>query len=291
MKFKTLFLIILFTSMTFGQSSWWWAWGGDDFQGIYDGDERILNAIDRGMEVGDELAAPPYNANANWVDNGDGSYTAQAGTGDLRPSTTRSVTGTAQYKQSITVAGRTQGAVYVLYNGSINPLIISSDGDHQNFVVYSTNTTMSYIASPTGNFNGTISNISFREHPALKNNGNHTADSSTAQKNAGTYSTAITATGAGSSTTNFISLPSARFTAVESGKQYRFSIYAYTTTASTTLTFNLGDITLSETVSTTGFTKLDFDFKATASTTGNIKLYLDKAATVYVDDASLKQGR
>lgn len=122
-------------------------------------------------------------------------------------------------------------------------------------------------------------------------NGNHSVDTTSTQKQADSYSLDITASAAGDGTTNTVSLDSDEFTAVTDGANYRFQVYAYTETASTTLTFELGDISQSLDVSTSGFTELNFDFEATASTTGDIKLYLNKAATVYIDAVSLKSGR
>jgi len=121
--------------------------------------------------------------------------------------------------------------------------------------------------------------------------GNHSIDTSSTYKQAGSYSGKIIATAAGNGTTNTISLASTKFTAVTSGLDYRFKLYAYTTTANTTLTFKLGDITKTAIVPTSGMSVINFDFVATASTTGNILLYLDKAATVYTDELSLKSGQ
>ena len=135
-----------------------------------------------------------------------------------------------------------------------------------------------------------LKNIKLSTFPDYATNGNHSFDSSSTYKQAGSYSGAITASAAGNGTTNTISLASTKFTAVTNGKNYRFQVYAYTSTASTTLTFKLGDIVLTNIVPTIGMSVLNFDFKATASTTGNILLYLDKAATVYVDEVSLKSG-
>jgi len=120
--------------------------------------------------------------------------------------------------------------------------------------------------------------------------GNHSIDTSSTYKQAGSYSAAITASAAGDGTTNTISLASTLFTAVTNGLNYRFQLYAYTSTANTTLTFKLGDIVKTAIVPTSGMSVVNFDFTATASTTGNILLYLDKAATVYIDDVSLKSG-
>ena len=135
-----------------------------------------------------------------------------------------------------------------------------------------------------------IDDISLKNVSNFATNGNHSFDSSSTYKQAGTYSGVITASAAGNGTTNTISLASTLFTAVTNGLNYRFQVYAYTSTANTTLTFKLGDIVKTAIVSTVGMNVINFDFKATASTTGNILLYLDKAATVYIDDVSLKSG-
>ena len=122
--------------------------------------------------------------------------------------------------------------------------------------------------------------------------GNHsTADSSSDYKQGGSYSVKLIASGAGNGTTNTFSLASTKFTAVTNGSNYRFQVYAYTSTANTTLTFKLGDIVKTAIVSTIGMSVINFDFKATASSTGNLLLYLDKAATVYIDNLSLRSGQ
>jgi len=136
-----------------------------------------------------------------------------------------------------------------------------------------------------------IREIGLSNSPQFEQAGNHSLDSSSIYKQAGNYSGAIIASGAGNGTTNTISLASTLFTAVTNGLNYRFQLYAYTTTANTTLTFKLGDIALTSIVSTVGMNIINLDFKATASTTGNILLYLDKAATVYIDQASLRSGQ
>ena len=123
---------------------------------------------------------------------------------------------------------------------------------------------------------------------ALRGIGNHSVDSSSTYKQSGSYSGKITASAAGDGSTNTTSLASTKFTAVTRGTSYRFKVYAYTTTADVTLTFLLGDISVPLVVSTVGMAELDFDFTATASTTGAIYLYLDKAATVYLDNETLR---
>lgn len=132
-------------------------------------------------------------------------------------------------------------------------------------------------------------NISCKPVPYWTTNGNQVVDTSTAFKQTGSYSTSLTASGAGNGSTNAISLASTLFTAVTSGHNYRLKLYAYTTTATTTLTYLLGDKTEGKTVSTVGMTEIDYDFTATASTTGALYLYTDKAATVYIDMVSLTE--
>lgn len=131
----------------------------------------------------------------------------------------------------------------------------------------------------------------FLKNSNYTTNGNHIASQTTYISKSGSYSGKIISSGAGNGSTNTISLASALFTAVTSGTNYRFQIYAYSPTTGTTLTLKLGDIVLTKDVSTSGMTRLDFDFKATASSTGNICLYTNQASTIYLDEASLKSGQ
>jgi len=133
--------------------------------------------------------------------------------------------------------------------------------------------------------------IGLSNSPQYNQVGNHSLDSSSTYKQAGSYSGKIVSTGVGDGSSNTISLASTQFTAVTGGLNYRLKLYAYTTTATTTLNFKLGDIEMSALVDETGMAEIDFDFTATASTTGDIILYLDKAATVYIDEVSLRSGQ
>lgn len=136
-----------------------------------------------------------------------------------------------------------------------------------------------------------IKNMKVSQVSEFTTTGNHSFDTTSTYKVTGSYSGKIVSTAAGNGSTNTISFASTKFTATTNGKYYRFSCYAYTTTASTTMTFKLGDIVINKTVPTAGFHKIVYDFKATGSTTGNIYLYLNKAATVYIDEVSLKSGQ
>ena len=136
-----------------------------------------------------------------------------------------------------------------------------------------------------------VDDISCKEIPIYLGNGNHSVDTSSIYKQAGSYSFKIVSTGVGNGTTNTISLSNSQFTAVTNGLHYRFKIYAFTTTANTTLTFKLGDIVLTKSVSTIGLTEINYDFVATASTTGNLFLYSNQSAPIWFDEISVKSGQ
>lgn len=290
---------------------------------VYNGDELILNAIDRTLEP-TSLYASNFGTNADgWtIDNGlsalDGNIDAIGGQDNTLRATSDNSAGAHNFRRlSTTIAGvrykftfsyyipsaNTTTKRLALFDGSsaaITAIGTTNDAwaslsgirtmTNTNFRVYG------YSATNQISFAGTagdllyIKDLQASVFPFWLLGGNHTYDSSSTYKQANSYSGTITASAAGDASTNFISLASARFTAVTAGTQYRFQLYAYTSTANTTLTFKLGDIVKTAIVSTVGMSVINFDFKATASTTGNILLYLDKAATVYIDEVSLKSG-
>lgn len=266
---------------------------------IYNGSELITNTINRDMELGAELfddvtfdnATEWSLGTANWaIAGGIATYDGLANS-NLMNNNTFSVSLGERLLVSFAVGG-SSGFVRICNQAGA---AIGWDGTHnvgtiQNKFLTTAAATQIGNRGLTAAGGYTFDNFSVRRIWYYANNGNHSMDTSSVQKYAGSYSGAIIASAAGDGTTNTISLASTLFTAVTSGLNYRFQLYAYTSTANTTLTFKLGDIVLTSLVSTVGMNVINFDFKATASTTGNILLYLDKAATVYIDEVSLKSG-
>lgn len=120
--------------------------------------------------------------------------------------------------------------------------------------------------------------------------GNSWVDTCSIKKRSGNYSMKLNFDAVGSSTASFIQLNSAFFSTLVSGIKYEIKFYVMSGTASTTLSYLVGDKTgTSSTLSTTGFEEVKFEFVATASTINQpLKLYSNKAATVYIDDLTLR---
>ncbi|MGE5433014.1 MAG: LamG domain-containing protein [Syntrophomonadaceae bacterium] len=114
--------------------------------------------------------------------------------------------------------------------------------------------------------------------------GNHAAARSSSNPKKGAYSLRATVTGAGDSTTNFISLPSSAITALNSGDQYAFHFQCYPDTADVTLNWSIGDKTGSITLTQNAFNSVRSVFSATASTVNQpIKIWFSKACSAYMD--------
>lgn len=325
MKILILSLSLLISSQIFAQNRLFRLYyNSSEKSYVYNGPELITNAIDRTLEP-TSLYASNFGTNADgWsIDDGlsalDGNIDAIGGQDNTLRATSSNITAAHNLRRlSLTTAGVRYKFTFSYYIPSANTTIKKLkllDGSSADITALGTTTdawaSLSGIRTMTStniriystnsnsavNFAGTagdlfyIKDLKASVFPFWLLGGNHTFDSSSTYKQANSYSGTITASAAGDATTNFISLASARFTAVTAGTQYRFQVYAYTSTANTTLTFKLGDIVKTAIVSTVGMTAVNFDFKATASTTGNILLYLDKAATVYIDEASLKSGQ
>lgn len=279
----------------------------------YKGTERITEAIDRNMEVGSVQYTSNFSAGidgwqAIWgtlTGNVDAIY----GQNDVLK-VVGNASGAYVYKG---VTGVSVGSVYAFTTFTFVPTSSSTtnvyimSGPVNTIGGHSTKgswTLAKGVGQLTVNnqfrifYEGAVSgdsvyaqNVYVSKVPTYVRHSTHRTDTTSSIQYDGNYSLALIGAGAGNSTTVNITLPSAKFTAVESGKNYRFSIYAYTTTSGTTLTFNLGDITIALPVSTSGFNKLNFDFITTGSTTGDIKFYMNKAATIYIDDISFKSER
>lgn len=324
---KTIFLILLIlsSSVITPQNNFWKIASYYSPSGIvYSGSELITNDIDRNFELGssitqnadfesaitgflvtvmpDGVASLTRNTSSPITGSGDALLAiTSVGTNSLRPTTTVSTfpTGTQAgkyYNISFNYKINSGTVVFAGYwNGSniFGGATLSGTSKYQ-FRLYNASVVanaLTHYWNGTNLFNVQIDNYDIKQSSYYTPTGNHSFDSSAVYKNAGTYSGKIVSSAAGNGTTNTISLASTLFTAVTNGTNYRFQVYAYTSTASTILTFKLGDIVKTAIISTSGMVAINFDFKATASTTGNIILYLDKAATVYIDDVSLKSGQ
>lgn len=321
---KILILSLFITLNLFAQSSNLLLLMDAERVYIYNGTELITNAIDRALEPITSVYASDFSAGVNgWsIDGGvtiDGNIDAIGGEDNtLRMTSDGATTPHVSRRLSTTTAGVMYKMTFKYYILSTNVKAVKMtmrDGSGQVIGIMNStkdswvSTGGKYLCAQTNirsyaldnsenlTFAGNagdlwyVKDVKLSAIPYYVNNGNHSIDSSSVYKQAGTYSGIITASAAGNGTTNTISLASTRFTAVTSGLNYRFQVYAYTSTANTTLTFKLGDIVKTAIVPTTGMSVLNFDFKATASSTGNILLYLDKAATVYIDNISLKSGQ
>ena len=272
----------------------------------YNGTELITNSIDRTMELGSELAGSVTIAN-------EGSFPFETLTSSGN-SITSAINTTGQGRcygngitGNMTVGDKYKFTCTLTLNSGEQPIVKIRNQAFADITANSTlvnganSHTMTIIsANSTGSFfffyngaasNWSLANMKLKKMPYWTTTGNHTFDTSLVYKQSGTYSGKIIASGAGNGTTNTISLASTLFTSATSGTNYRFQVYAYTSTVNTTLTFKLGDILLTKDVPTSGMNVLNFDFKATASTTGNIYLYTNQAATVYLDEASFKSGQ
>jgi hypothetical protein len=327
---KKIFLIILFFSFNlFAQRGRLNLIFDDDRVIVYNGTELITNEIDRTLEPSAEkIANGLFGSNVtSWTGNSctlkwyNTDWNAVGRTMVMLDSLT-STTSTSFIANSNSPAYsqvKLSYRYYILATNTtakgIKPRLYFSAGANtfgverkvlgawtyvQENIIAANSATWTMFFYPTngsGTLTGTsgdklyIDDVSVKQISNYISNGNHTIDTTSAYKQAGSYGCSIVASAAGNGTTNTISLASTLFTAVTNGSAYRLQLYAYTSTANTTLTFKLGDIVKTAIVSTVGMTEIDFDFKATASTTGNILLYLDKAATVYIDELSLKSGQ
>ena len=293
---------------------------------IYNGNELLSNSIDRDLELSAAIYTSDFSAGTNsWTGlrgTATGNIDGIAGQNDCIRHVVDNTSNNHPLIGSFitTVIGTEYRVTFDYYipntNSHVNGIRLFS-GDGNTFSETSTTNTLNAWTTYWVNVKATATtgirlypyngiNVSFQDpggdDPFYAKNikvikvsnyigaGNHSVDTSYI-KQAGTYGLKITSSGTGNGSTNTISLASSLFTAVTSGVNYRFQVYAYTSTANTTLTFKLGDILLTKNVPTSGMNVLNFDFKATASTTGNIYLYTNQAATVYLDEASFKSGQ
>ena len=125
--------------------------------------------------------------------------------------------------------------------------------------------------------------------------GNHTIVRTTGDKKAGSASGLISSSGAGDTTTNYVTLPANAFTVLVNGTKATIETWARSGTATTTLSLNIGDTTLtSGNLSTTPgtFTKVVFNINVTAARIDvPFRWYLNKAVdSVFVDVNSLTQA-
>lgn len=125
--------------------------------------------------------------------------------------------------------------------------------------------------------------------------GNHAIVRTTGDKRTGTASGRISSSGAGDTTSNYVTLPGNAYTIIADGNKATLEVYARSGTATTTLSLNIADTTLtSGNLSTTpgSFTKVVFNYRLTAARAGAaFRWYLNKAVdSVFVDDVSLTQA-
>jgi hypothetical protein len=78
----------------------------------------------------------------------------------------------------------------------------------------------------SADFAGSIDNVHIYEVPDWESYGNHSISSSTEDKKSGTFSGKIVATGAGNATTDYISLPATKFTALTNGMKATLEVPA-----------------------------------------------------------------
>lgn len=293
---------------------------------VYNGTELITNAIDRDFELASAIYTSNYSTNTNGWTALRGTATGNIdGIGGADDNLRYVVDNTSNDHPLLgifitTVVGSEYRVSYNYYipstNSKVNGIrLLSGDGSYftestisntinswtsywinvkaiatNGYRIYAYNNANLGFQDVGGDDPFYVRNVQVIKVSNYQSVGNHSADTTALIKHAGTYGIKLVASGAGNGTTNTISLASTLFTSVTNGTNYRFQVYAYTSTANTTLTFKLGDILLTKDVPTSGMNVLNFDFKATGSTTGNIYLYLNKAATVYVDDISFKKG-
>ena len=120
------------------------------------------------------------------------------------------------------------------------------------------------------------------------NAGNHTIDTTTTSPHAGTYSGSLVATGIGSASTNYVSLPIRQ--SLIAGSKYLIQLYTKTLSdIGEVITVVIGD--KSFTINpTTSFARYYLHFLATASTVNQpIKIYCDQATTVIIDNLTIKK--
>ena len=301
---KNILFIILFTSVINAQSFYDKLLTIYADETVYNGSELITNTIDRGFELGTER----FVGTVTWTNEAGNPFeTFTTSTNTITSAINSSGSGRC-YSATTTLGSMTMGDYYkVIGNLTLNsgeaPRVkfrnqlsadisaltyLANGANSLTLLITSANSTGShlYIYNST-NTNWALSGVSVRQMTYWTGAGNHSVDTSYI-KQAGTYGLKITSSGAGNGSTNTISLASSLFTAVTSGVNCRFQVYAYSPTAGTTLTFKLGDIVLTKTVSNSGMGVLNFEFKATASTTGNIYLYANQTSSIILDEASLK---
>lgn len=313
-------LWIFISTIIFSQSTKYFNYYGSGNSLKYDGDELITNEIDRTFEPASVL----YLSNFSGGTDGWASISGCTVTGNIDgiygydnvlrmnltggQSRTRRVLATtiglvyiASVETFVPTASSVDNIFYNGYSGAgtwIYPftptknvwekhslIVISEDNIDNGFSAYSDNGSSGDSIYVKNYSVGQVA--SFYPKSVIAN---HQLDTTSSIKNDGSYAEIIMATGAGDNSANYISLDSLRFTEPTAGLNYRFQIYAYTVTNGVTMTFEMGDIMKTKSVSTTSMGAINFDFKATASTYADIKIYLNKSASVYIDSASLKEG-
>ena len=135
-----------------------------------------------------------------------------------------------------------------------------------------------------------IDDVSVKPVPYYTTNGTHSADTSTTEKQAGSYSDVFVSTNVGDSTTNHVSLDTLYFTELVPGDYLRFGSYVKSGTASTTMYIRIGNNTQTFAL-TADWALYNYDILVNSYTVKKkIKIWFDKAATVYFDTGSIKKA-
>lgn len=142
-----------------------------------------------------------------------------------------------RYRLAFQVSNYSAGSVYALgYGNQISPARTADGVYSVDFTAGSANTNYGVYADAI--FAGTVDNIHIYELPDYTSTGNHTANYSLLDKYAGTGSLLISASGAGSSGSNYVSLPSTQIDTLVSGNKYTLEGFAKVDPASLSYTNN-----------------------------------------------------
>ena len=134
---------------------------------------------------------------------------------------------------------------------------------------------------------------------AYTGSGNHSIDTTSTEKRTGTYSGKVISTGAGDSTTNYISLPAVNFDTLKTDannvyEKYTLELWVKSKGSSglPRVIVKVGNqVKTSDTISNIAFEKVVFNFQSNSLVSNQpILIYLNRTDTVFVDDVTLSKA-
>ena len=144
-----------------------------------------------------------------------------------------------RYRVSVQIVAYTSGELYGKFGSTGIPFAFGTTTTGVVSADYTVTVGGLFYFDNSTTLIGTIDNIHIYEIPDYTSTGNHSYTYSTADKYAGTGSLKITATGAGSSGSNYVSLPSAQIDTLVAGNKYTLEGFARLDPASLTYGANL----------------------------------------------------